>query len=243
VWPVITQAQVSAAAAAPPASLAKSYSGSARNLTADEAAPITLTGVTQTGGAITGTFAFHAPLAGIGPFTGTITSTKVKFAVKPTTASCPSCSSITFNGAVSPVVSLVGTWVAHLKSGAAQSGTWQVGSTWNGYILSVKFPIALSGVIESSSGHISGSCTFYPGSGGQSHLVGQFSGTIAGSAVQFVCNTIDLSSGSKWVEEFKATFSSVLGGMSGSWTQPAQNGSAARTDSWQVTRSGASAAV
>ena len=59
-----------AAAAGTASGLAKSYTGSAKNLTAAESGPINLSGVTQTGGAISGTFAFHAPLTGTGPSPG-----------------------------------------------------------------------------------------------------------------------------------------------------------------------------
>ena len=45
-----------AAAAGTASGLAKSYTGSAKNLTAAESGPINLSGVTQTGGAISGTF-------------------------------------------------------------------------------------------------------------------------------------------------------------------------------------------
>ena len=44
--------------------LAKSYTGTARNITAAASGTITLSGVTEVGGKIAGTLAFHAPLAG-----------------------------------------------------------------------------------------------------------------------------------------------------------------------------------
>jgi hypothetical protein len=226
--PVLVGTASAAFASAPP-SLAKSYTGSARNVTAAESSSITLSGVTQNGGAISGTFTFHAPLAGTGPFTGTISSSIIRFEVKPTAASCASCTNIIFTASVSPLVSMNGTWVAHLKSGASQNGTWAVGSTWNGIYHSVVAnqtgTMSLAAIKESATGAILGSVIFVFPSGGGTTL--PITGSVHGSAVKFTYN----SGGSLFT--FTGTFSTALGGMSGSYTSAADHGA------WQVHRSGA----
>jgi len=227
--------QVASAATATP-TLAKSYTGSARNVTAVESAPITLTGITQTGGTIAGAFAFHAPLVGSGPFAGAITSTKVNFTVKPTATSCPSCSSIVFTGTVSPLVSLSGTWVAHLKSGSSQNGTWGVGSTWSGTFhnttQNVSGSMALADLTEKANGSVAGSVVVYPPYGGG----GPFTGSVTGDAIKMtsVSNAANLCSDCTivWVGTV-----STFGSIGGTYLVKTDN----ERGTWQVHRSGATA--
>ena len=233
-----------AAAAGTPPQLAKSYAGSARNVTALESASITLSGITQSGGTIAGNLAFHSPLAGAGPFKGTITASTVSFTVTPTASSCPSCSTIVFTGTVSPVVSLAGTWVAKLKSGPSQSGTWQAGSTWNGTsVRTAPTPgsgtVALTGVTESPTGTISGTIDF-AGSETVHHVVGPFTASVHGSVFAFTSHLDDITAGSShYAWTITGTLSSLLGRMSGTWLEVGTSDKG----TWQVTRSGASAAV
>jgi hypothetical protein len=219
-----------ASAAGAPPGLAKSYSGAARNVTAAETGGITLSGVTKTGGAIAGTFAFHAPLAGTGPFKGTITATTVKFTVTPTAASCAICESIVFTGAVSPLVSMSGTWVAHLKSGAPQNGTWQVGSTWTGtdhnITLSVSSTLALSQVTESATGVVAGVATWVTTGVTQSCNI---AGSVHGSTFKFTCSI------EGYEQAFTGSLSAALGTMGGSYTDAYESSHG----TWQLHRTGA----
>ncbi len=215
------------ASAAP--GLAKSYTGSAHNMTAAESAPITLSGVTENGDAISGTFAFHSPLAGTGPFTGTISSSAVRFEVKPTAASCSSCSDVIFTGNVSPLVSMSGTWVAHLKSGSSQNGTWSVGSTWNGTFRNLTQQLggdmALADVTESAKGVITGALVVYGYDGS-----GSFTGSVHGSVIKF---TVANPAGDGGVVFTWTGTVSILGGMSGTYSYSGGHGI------FQVHRSGA----
>jgi hypothetical protein len=154
---VVSLADSSSAAAQPTPLRAKSYVGSAKNAAAAEAGANAITKITQSGTKIAGTLAFGSPLAGTGPFTGTISAKSISLTVTPTSASCPSCTSIVFKAVVSPIVSMVGTWTAHLKSGPTQSGTWQVGSTWNSGKLS------LVSLIETPSGIAAGQLAAHDG--------------------------------------------------------------------------------
>jgi hypothetical protein len=227
----IGTAQV-AAAAAPTPGLAKSYTGSANNLTASESGAITLSQVTQTGGAISGTFNFQSPLAGTGPFKGTVSAKSIKFTVTPTARSCPSCTSIAFSGTVSAIVSFSGTWVAHLKSGPPQKGTWHAGSTWFGTLSGgpVSDPDAAQGVhitlgplFESANGTIVGTYYEYYQGTSTSPLIGSIHGTV----VKF---TLPPSDG------YTYNYTGTLTGseaMSGTWVNP--NDGAKGT--WQVRRS------
>jgi hypothetical protein len=220
-----------ASAAGSATGLAKSYSGAARNVTAGESAGITLSGVTENGGSISGTFAFHAPLSGTGPFKGTITGTTVKFTVTPTAASCAVCQSIVFTGAVSPLVSMSGTWVAHLKSGAPQNGTWQVGSTWTGtahnITLSVSSIFTLSQLTESATGVVAGAATWVI-SGAPTETC-NIAGSVHGSTIKFTCNYAG------YAQDFTGTLNPVLGTMGGSYT----NSYESSHGTWQLHRSGA----
>jgi len=239
----VTVLSATAAAEAPPL-LAKSYAGSARNVTAAESAPVSLSGITQSGGTIAGNFAFHLPLAGAGPFKGAISASTVSFTVTPTASSCPSCSTIVFTGTVSPVVSLTGTWVAKLKSGLTQSGTWQVGSTWNGTrVRTAPTPgsgtVALTGVIESPTGTISGTIDF-GGSETVHHVVGPFTASVHGSVFAFTSHLDDITAGSRYYAwTITGTLSNVFGRMSGTWLEVGTSDKG----TWQVTRSGATTAV
>ena len=241
----VTVLSTAAAAGTPPqlakSYLAKSYTGSARNVTAGESAPITLSGVTQNGGTISGTFTFHAPLAGTGPFTGTISSSIMRFEVKPTAASCALCSNIIFTGSVSPLVSLSGTWVAHLKSGSSQNGTWQAGSTWNGVdtvvamdgsAQTVTSKIAFADVAENSNGIITGALVIYSWSNsGNNEGTGPIRGTIHGSTVRFTTQPYD-----GYPTIYTGSVSLALGDMSGSFSW---SGGGGGHGTFQVRRSGA----
>ena len=164
--------------------------------------------------------------------------------MKPTAASCPSCSSIVFTGTVSPLVSLVGTWVAHLTSGSSQKGTWQVGSTWNG----VEHPtkgggaatgtVSFSGVIETPTGTVSGQVRWQ----GNDLSIGPFTGTLKGSALNLKWQGEDMSyGGAPFTVYFKGKVSTALGGMSGTWNETYNSQLYAGV--FQLTRSGASAAI
>ncbi len=220
-----------AAAAGTPPGLAKSYAGAARNITASQTGGISLTSVAVTGGRISGTATFHSPLAGSGPFTGSITSTSVNFTVKPTASTCPSCTTIMFTGSISPLVSMSGTWVAHLKSGPSQEGVWEVGSTWNGgYSDSSGTGILrFAGVTENAKGAVSGTLV-WPNAG-QSF---PFTGSVRGSVIKL---TAPNGGESQEPITFTGTLSAALGGMSGVFTETGYTGK------WQAKRSGAAAAV
>jgi hypothetical protein len=218
---------LSAAAAGTTPTLAESYTGSARNVTAAESAPITLSGVTQNRGTISGTFTFHAPLAGTGPFMGTISSSIMRFEVKPTAASCALCSNIIFTGSVSRLVSLSGTWVAHLKSGSSQNGTWGVGCTWNGPYddtsQNVPGTMSLTDVTENAKGAIAAAAIFTSRLG---RGTGPLTGSVQGQVVKFLvrCNCGTFT--------FTGNVSTALGSMSGTYNGPVDG-------TWQVRRSGA----
>ena len=217
-------APVAAATGTPP-SLAKSYSGSARNTTAAESGGSTLSGVTEKGRSISGTFSFHAPLTGTGPFSGTISANTVNFVVKPTAASCAECASIVFTGTVWPIVSMSGTWVAHIKSGGTQGGTWSLPSTYVGtaYNNQVKDTSHVSFTLnESANGHLTGSEVDQYGYG-----TGPLTGTVKGSKIEFT-NHQPVQYTGTW---------SPLGGMSGGWS------GAGDTGTWQMRRSGAQTAI
>ena len=143
-------------------------------------------------------------------------------------------------------MSLVGTWVAHLISGSSQKGTWQVGSTWSG----VEHPnpgvaglstvaITLAGLIETPAGLVSGSVN-WPG---EDHQVGPFTGTVHGSVMKLTWTDHDITAGGTYVVYFKGKVSAALGGMSGTWNSPAVGDSPAVAGVFQLTRSGASAAI
>jgi hypothetical protein len=222
-----------ASAAGVPPGLAKSYNGTARNVTAALSGTITLGAVFVTGGNITGTFAFHAPLAGAGPFQGTITATNVTFTVTPTAASCSSCTKIVFTGEVSPVVSMSGTWVAHLKSGPPQSGTWTVGSTWNGTAHNITVnengELSLVDVTETATGKISGGVVWTGLTGN-----GAFAGTIHGSVLNF---REPHPSDGYGVFIYAGTVDAALGTMSGTYDVPSDG----QHGTFQLRRSGATA--
>ena len=211
--------------------LAKSYTGSAHNITASASGVITLSGLTQDGGAIAGTFAFQAPLVGTGPFRGTVTSTTIKFTVIPTTSSCPSCASIVFTGRVWPIVSMSGTWVAYLKSGGSQKGTWGVGSTWGGTLVNVTYngtqTLTIGALTETANGDLVGHL-YVSGTGGSNS--GTLLGSLHGSVVKFSVQMPELPGGS-FVLEFAGELS-ALGSMSGTWNGLGQG-------KWQLQRHGA----
>lgn len=222
--PVFGSVELASATGAPP-SLAKSYSGSAHNTTAAESGAIVLKDIVQAAGSISGTFSFESPLAGTGPFTGNITSTAIKFTVKPTAVSCPSCTSIVFAGTVWPIVSMSGTWVAHLKSGGAQGGTWGLPSTYDGTVYNnqAKDTSHVSFTLnEKANGHLTGSEFDQYGYG-----TGPLTGTLRGSKVE-ITNHQPVQYTGTW---------STLGGMSGTWS------GAGATGNWQLRRSGAQTAI
>jgi hypothetical protein len=211
----------SASATTPVPQLAKSYTGAARNNTAGKSAVISLRGITQSGGSIAGTFSFHAPLAGSGQFVGTITSTRVAFTVKTTQASCPTCTSIVFAGAVSPVVSMGGTFVSHQKSGHSQVGTWTVGSTWTGPAHNITVDrngtVTLVNVTELPNGQVTGGVVWGGGLCGN----GAFKGTIAGSKFRLVEGQPSCEPPS-WV--YSGTVDLATGTLSGKYVTPVQRG-------------------
>lgn len=232
-----------ASAGAPPVTLAKSYTGSAHNTTASASGVITMNGITQNGRAIAGTFTFQEPLVGTGPFKGTITATAVAFTVVPTAASCPECTSIVFSGRVWPIVSMSGTWVANLKSGGSQYGTWGIGSTWNGTLHSVTADkttaMGIGALTQGGNGVLVGTLVIY---GNRYSGVATLRGSVRGTAVRFASNIG--YHGCTLQYAFVGTLS-TFGGMSGTWTR-AQGGPfcyAAENGIWQVQRSGTQAAV
>ena len=230
-----------AGAAATPPSLAKSYTGTAHNLTASESGVITLTDVTQNGGAIAGTFTFQAPLVGTGPFKGTITPTAVTFTVVPTAASCPACTSVVFSGKFWPIGSMSGTWVAQLKSGGSQNGTWGVGSTWNGTLHSVTADtttgMGIGALTEGASGALVGTLVIY---GSRYGGVATLTGSVQGPVVKFTSRI--RGSGCYGLPfNFVGTLT-TFGGMSGTWFFPG-NCRGTEKGLWQVQRSGTQAAV
>ena len=85
--------------------------------------------------------------------------TSVQFTVTPTAASCAVCKNIVFTGTVTQIVSLRGVWVAHLKSGVVDNGTWGIGSTWNGTYHNVTTnqsgPMSLADLAEGPTGALS----------------------------------------------------------------------------------------
>ena len=189
-----------AAAAGTAPGLAKSYTGSAHNSTASASGVLKLTGITQHGTTIAGRVAFEAPLTGSGPFTGTISATAVHFTAHFTGGT------VVFKGWVSAVVSMSGSWTAHLTSGGSQVGTWGVGSTWNGSWHDIATdntsPVAISQLTESPKGVLVGA---FIGNG-------TLSGTVSGARIKF---TFSDSVGG--TETFVGTVS-PLGSMSGTWT-------------------------
>lgn len=247
-----------AGAALPAPTLAKSYTGSAHNLTASQSGVLTLTGITQNGPAIAGTLTFHAPLVGTGPFKGTLTATTVTLTMVPTAASCPSCASVVFSGMLWPIVSMSGTWVAHLKSGGSQNGTWGLGSTWNGTLHSVTTDstasIGIGALTEGANGDLVGTLVIYPSNnnvfyGGNRGAVATVTGSVQGSAVTLTSNIIHSCYHSRRLR-FVGSLSSTGGGMSGTWSFPdvsscpGNNGIGnGELGVWQVQRSGTQAAV
>jgi hypothetical protein len=221
-------ASTASGAGAPP-TFAKSYTGTARNVTAAASGAISLSGVTESGGKIAGTFGFHAPLAGSGPFTGTASATTIQFTVAPTGASCGVCKSIIFTGTVSPLVSFSGTWVAHLRSGATQHGAWGVGSTWNGTYTAVggtSGTLAFAEVTENANGTVTGAAVFNNAAEGPC----SFAGSVHGSVLKLKCY-----GGEGEFQTFTGTVDPRTGYMGGSWTVSY----AASHGAWQLHRSGA----
>jgi len=164
--------------------LDNAYTGTARNGTAGTSAAVTITAITETGAAIAGTLSFASPLAGSGPFIGTVAGNTVKFVMKPTAGSCPTCTDIAFTGTASPLGSISGTWVATLKAGQSEDGTWQVGSNWKGtnddLTNGITVSMSLVGLSESPTGAVSGEVVY--GGPGSGPIV---SGSVHGSVVQF----------------------------------------------------------
>lgn len=247
----LSSAPVLAAKKAPPASaagaplaLAKSYTGSAHNVTASVSGVLTLTDVTQHGAAIAGTLALHAPLAGTGPFRGTVSPSAVTFTVSPTAASCPSCVSIVFKGKVWPIGSMSGTWVARLKSGGSQQGTWGLGSTWNGTLHSITADktqgMGIGALTEGANGVLVGTLVIYGSAfaGG----VATLTGSVRGSVVRFTS-----AIGNNEFNHYDFTFVGTLspsGGISGTWSFPYNGWSGSpQKGVWQVQRSGTQAPV
>jgi hypothetical protein len=115
--------------AAPVAPLTSTYHGTVSNLTVNESAAFTLTGVTEDEhGKISGQSIVDPPLYGGGPFTGTMSGTTVAFTSKSEGDSlCPAgaCTAV-FTGTVSPAGAMSGTYTASYTEGPAQNGTWQL---------------------------------------------------------------------------------------------------------------------
>jgi hypothetical protein len=223
--------QVAAAAGAVPG-LAKSYIGSAHNTTASASGVLKLTGITQTGHAIAGTLTFESPLSGTGPFTGTISTAAVHFTAHVAGAV------IVFTGKVWPIVSMDGSWVAHLSSGGSQVGTWGVGSTWNGSQHSITADatnhMAISQMTESANGAIIGALIIT--NFGSGTLTGSLHGITLKFTAPVACSTI----------KFVGTLS-ALGSMSGTWTYkyaPCNGvGINSQNGTWDVERAGAVSAI
>jgi hypothetical protein len=235
-----------AAAAVTPPGLAHSYTGSAHNVTASASGVLKLTNITQNGVAISGNIAFESPLAGVGPFTGTVSSTAINFTAHPTAATCSACASIVFTGTVTAIVSLRGTWKAHLKSGGSQSGTWGVGSTWNGKIHSVTQDVTASLSIammtEDSSGNIIGALiegNVSPGSADEPMAAGTVTGTVDNNVVKIIAK-----GGCGQNQVFIGTISNA-GNMNGTWSYAgdACGNYGKQHGMWQLNRSGSSSPV
>ncbi len=231
----------SALGAAPSPQLGQSYTGSAHKLSSSQSGVITITDVTQNAGTIAGKFSFHTPLVGNGPFTGKITSTTVTFTVVPTAQSCPVCANVVFTGTVWPIVSMSGTWVAHLKSGGSQKGTWGVGSTWNGQVHNIASDttsgLGIGQLTEAANGLLTGTVVIYRQNG---NGIGGLTGSLHGTAVKFTSNVSCSYNPCSFT--FVGTMTS-FGGMSGTWSYPYTDDFPVGNGTWQVQRSGTTASV
>ena len=227
--PATSSSPSAAPPAAPPApspakvpGLAQSYTGTARDVTSATSSTFALSGITESAsGALAGTFAFRAPLDGVGPFTGKIGVKNVSFTVKPTAASCHGCTSIVFTGTVSAMLSLSGTWIEHTATGAVVRGTWEIGSTWNGGAHNITYDesdrFTLTHVVESASGAITGTVIWAPPLVGN----GPFTGSLHGSAIAF---TIPKAADFPTSIVFKGTLIAAAGTMSGTYVAGTQHG-------------------
>jgi hypothetical protein len=249
---LVDMAQPAAAAASAP-SLAHSYTGSAHNTTASASGVLKLTNITQNGASIAGTLAFESPLSGTGPFTGTVSSTAVHFTARPTRATCSACASIVVTGEVTAIVSMRGSWVAYLNSGGSQTGTWGVGSTWNGTINSITIKktaqMAISQMTENANGNIIGALItsgVSPLTADEPMGAGTITGSVHNNVVTFsAMGGCGPAVGATVHRQYFVGTLGTTGDMSGTWSYAGDTcGNYGRQHgTWQLHRSGASAPV
>lgn len=120
--------------------LEKQYNGQAHNTPANVTANMSLMSIKQNGGTIQGTFSVSSPLAGSGPFNGTINSADVvQFTVNSNQVPAP----LFFQGRLQGDGSISGTYCSldqtgHCNPAAGGYGTWQVLPASPGSFLSLE---------------------------------------------------------------------------------------------------------